>query len=362
MFSKHADGILLKHNYEYYQYYEIEDQVHETFPRCRVDQIRQINDPHMYGMYLLRQSEMLMYNNAVEERMLYHVTTEKRGLQSLESGLDWRRTKRSKYGRGVSFSDDADYADYYADYSTGEERRVILVCMVLVAKKSQVVGNTGFKLHVPPGSADTTVSPNGRVYVKYNDFEFYPLFMVYYRRKPEDRLKSRYFNAKANNKGNNPFKPLALNEIQGRKTFLEQQKRQNDEYQQQLRRQQQQQQNDERQRQLRRQQQQQQNDERQRQLRRQQQQLQNDEYQRQLRRQQQQQNDERQRQLRRQQYSPRQENSGCQILWRVFCLIYTFLYFNIYFYLAYRKHLHLVFTSNTVHILHRIEDVILPQK
>lgn len=71
----------------------------------------------MYGMYLLRKEEMLLENGGVKEFILYHVTTEQKGLQSLENGLDWRRTIRSRFGVGVSFSDDADYADYHASHS-----------------------------------------------------------------------------------------------------------------------------------------------------------------------------------------------------------------------------------------------------
>lgn len=80
----------------------------------------------MYGMYLLRKEEMILEHEStgtvVKELVLYHVTTEKRGVESLQSGLDWRRTWRFRFGRGVSFSDDVDYADYYADHSSGEGR------------------------------------------------------------------------------------------------------------------------------------------------------------------------------------------------------------------------------------------------
>jgi len=69
----------------------------------------------MYGMYLLRKEEMQLTPEYCREIILYHVTTKSRALESLISGLDWRRTRRSKFGRGVSFSDDADYANYYAD-------------------------------------------------------------------------------------------------------------------------------------------------------------------------------------------------------------------------------------------------------
>lgn len=76
----------------------------------------------MYGMYLLRKEEMLAQNDRsdVRELLLYHVTTRSKGEQSLERGLDWRLTRRSKFGCGVSFSDDADYADFYANHSNHE--------------------------------------------------------------------------------------------------------------------------------------------------------------------------------------------------------------------------------------------------
>jgi len=89
-----------------------------------VDRVRQVNRQQMYGMYLLRKEEMETENGrtgtAVKELVLYHATTEDKGVESLNGGLDWRRTKRSRYRRGVSFSDDVDYADYYANRSAGE--------------------------------------------------------------------------------------------------------------------------------------------------------------------------------------------------------------------------------------------------
>lgn len=85
--------------------------------QCNVDLIHVVNVPQMYGMYLLRKEEMQLTHegNSEKERILYHVTTKSRAVESLKNGLDWRRTRRSKFGCGVSFSDDADYANYYAD-------------------------------------------------------------------------------------------------------------------------------------------------------------------------------------------------------------------------------------------------------
>jgi len=79
-------------------------------------------------MYMLRKEEMeLAVGRSVEDKLLFHVTTESRAIESLESGLDWRRTHRNKFGRGVSFSDDADYANYYADNSPSEGIIILLI-------------------------------------------------------------------------------------------------------------------------------------------------------------------------------------------------------------------------------------------
>ncbi|KAL4149529.1 hypothetical protein QTP88_003462 [Uroleucon formosanum] len=168
--------------------------VHETFPTCNVNLIQVVNAPQMYGMYLLRKEEM---RYGAKELILFHVTTKSRAVESLKTGLDWRRTRRSKFGCGVSFSDDADYANCYADHSPKEESRVIIVCTVLVNKTQRVSGNR--TLIVPQDSADTTVSSNSRVYVKYNDYDFYPLYLMHYQRTPQHLNESKYFRNNRHN-------------------------------------------------------------------------------------------------------------------------------------------------------------------
>ncbi|XP_003240369.1 uncharacterized protein LOC100159417 [Acyrthosiphon pisum] len=178
-------------------YNDVEQLVKNTFPNCNVSQIRLVCAPQLYGMYMLRKEEMnLAVGQRVQEKLLFHVTTESRAMESLDCGLDWRRTRRNKFGRGVSFSDDADYANYYANKSPSEETRVIMICWVLVGETYVVPRQreyAGRSLVVPPGCADTTMSHNGRVYVKYNNNEFYPLYFVYYQRKPEYLTNSKYF-------------------------------------------------------------------------------------------------------------------------------------------------------------------------
>lgn len=50
---------------------------------------------------------------------------------------------------------------------------------MLVARTNVIDPFSNMK--IPPGMVDTTISPEKLVYVKYNDYEFYPLYMVYYR-------------------------------------------------------------------------------------------------------------------------------------------------------------------------------------
>ncbi|XP_022181091.1 uncharacterized protein LOC111041189 [Myzus persicae] len=177
---------------------------HKTFPKCNIIQIHRINSPQMYGMYLLRKEEMRLENGGydAQELVLYHVTAKSRALESLKNGLDWRLTRRAKFGYGVSFSNDVDYGNYYANRSTNEGIRVIVMSTVLMNDSpNQVTEKWDRKnsLIIPPGTADTTVSPNGHVFVKYTDFESYPLFFIYYRWTPELLNESKYFMAIDNN-------------------------------------------------------------------------------------------------------------------------------------------------------------------
>ncbi|CAI6368088.1 unnamed protein product [Macrosiphum euphorbiae] len=206
-FLERTSPLMLCHNINNYDrpllnelnsdaYNDVKQLVKNTFSNCNISQIRLVCAPQMYGMYMLRKEEMnLDLGQRVQEKLLFHVTTESRAMESLDCGLDWRRTRRNKFGCGVSFSDDADYANYYANKSPSEGTRVIMICWVLVGETYVVSGQreyAGRSLVVPPGCADTTMSYNGRVYVKYNNNEFYPLYFVYYQRRPEDLTQSKY--------------------------------------------------------------------------------------------------------------------------------------------------------------------------
>lgn len=50
----------------------------------------------------------------------------------------------------------------------------------VIVKKIQRIG-VSYDLDIPYKENDTTVGAKGRVYVKYDDYHFYPKFIVYYK-------------------------------------------------------------------------------------------------------------------------------------------------------------------------------------
>lgn len=57
--------------------------------------------------------------------------------------------------------------------------RAFIICRVLVQRIKDVQVN--YNLNIVPNFFDTAKSKNGMVYVKFNDYEFYPQYIVYYR-------------------------------------------------------------------------------------------------------------------------------------------------------------------------------------
>jgi hypothetical protein len=111
----------------------------------------------------------------VTERVLFHATGQSNIESITKNNLDWRRSIRTKFGCGVSFSPSATYANTWCNRDIGPNRALI-VARVLVGSSHE--GDYGTKLPLP--GYDTTVGNRGQVYVKYYDHEFYPEYVVYY--------------------------------------------------------------------------------------------------------------------------------------------------------------------------------------
>jgi poly [ADP-ribose] polymerase 7/11/12/13 len=158
------------------EYTEVVQTINMTF-RNEIDSVVRVQNPYLWGSYLLKREEYLHYGGFgdVTEDKLFHATAAESIISVVQSNLDWRRTKRARYGHGVSFSPSAAYANTYCNQNIGDKRALIL-SRVLVRMKTR--GGYGTKL--PPPPCDTTIGKSGIVVVKYYDNEFYPEYVAYY--------------------------------------------------------------------------------------------------------------------------------------------------------------------------------------
>ncbi|KAJ4441515.1 hypothetical protein ANN_11371 [Periplaneta americana] len=157
------------------EYEEVKSKIKET-SRILIKKVVRVQNPYLWGCYQLKKAECtLRAPSSVEEKKLFHATAQDNIESITEDNLDWRRSWRTKYGEGVSFSPYARYANTYCNLSCGT-RRAFILARVLVGKSAE--GN--YSTELPPPDCDTTVSYDDNVIVKYCDNEFYPEYIAYY--------------------------------------------------------------------------------------------------------------------------------------------------------------------------------------
>lgn len=139
----------------------------------RVNTIKRVENPYLLVQYNLKKLKKLCY-----ERQLFHGTRESNIESICMENFNWRLTGTSvghKFGRGISFSPESTYSSHYPRNYYHPER-IMFVADVLI--KSTCIGNTF--MTIPSGSCDTSIKPDGKVVVKYEDNDFYPKYVIYY--------------------------------------------------------------------------------------------------------------------------------------------------------------------------------------
>ncbi|XP_077283752.1 zinc finger CCCH-type antiviral protein 1-like [Arctopsyche grandis] len=142
--------------------------------RYEINKVEKVSQPYIEAAFLLRKHEYYIKNKLVQSvRSLMH-STEKEHISSiLQTNLDWRRVHRYKYGHGVSFTNDAVYGH---KHSSGYNRvKAMIVADVLVQKIKITSGVADMN-----ATWDTAVSNTMKVWVKYQDDEFVPRYVVHY--------------------------------------------------------------------------------------------------------------------------------------------------------------------------------------
>lgn len=84
--------------------------------------MEKVHNPQLYGMYLLCKEELETSNkSAVIEKYLYHATSSSSVISISKNNIDWRLTKRAKYGYGACFSTSPIYANKHSSNKGGKK-------------------------------------------------------------------------------------------------------------------------------------------------------------------------------------------------------------------------------------------------
>uniref|UniRef100_A0A1B6GW60 PARP catalytic domain-containing protein n=1 Tax=Cuerna arida TaxID=1464854 RepID=A0A1B6GW60_9HEMI len=151
--------------------------IHETMPNLDIYHVGKVNNNFLEGMYQLTKEEYISRHGFCKELNLLHVTSQKNIHSIIKDNLDWRRVTRCAYGSGTYFSTDALRANNLCNPNCGE-KRAIIVCKVLVSYSGRYTEQS--YTNSIPQHVDTCIVDGERIYVKYNDNEFLPLFVAYY--------------------------------------------------------------------------------------------------------------------------------------------------------------------------------------
>lgn len=170
------------------EYRRIESWIRQSLPNVRITEMEKVTNSFLTSSYELKKAEYRAKQKAVREVQLLHATAARKVDSICRDNFDWRLIFRAKFGKGTSFSPSADYANCHCNRRNGFERAFI-VTSVMMADEEEGYEN----LNIPFGNNDTTTNHNGLVYVKYQDNEFLPQFVVYYECPDSMISASQYY-------------------------------------------------------------------------------------------------------------------------------------------------------------------------
>ncbi|XP_044755650.1 uncharacterized protein LOC123314426 [Coccinella septempunctata] len=137
--------------------------------------VLKITNKFLERQYELKKQLKISQGNC-GEYIMYHYTTNDKVDAIVKNNFNWRLSGQSrghKYGFGISFSGDPKFAEQFC-----KNKKIKVVFVVSVLISATQVGNEDMEL--PEKGFDTTVSPKKTVYVKFEDSEFYPEYIVFF--------------------------------------------------------------------------------------------------------------------------------------------------------------------------------------
>ncbi|KAG8287611.1 hypothetical protein J6590_033182 [Homalodisca vitripennis] len=98
---------------------------HDLLLKKLEDQLMEVENSFLKAMYLLKKDEYLSRYETVEEKELFHVTGVDNVKSITNNNFDWRRVSRGLFGKGTSFSGDAEYANCHANHNIVNKVQVL---------------------------------------------------------------------------------------------------------------------------------------------------------------------------------------------------------------------------------------------
>ncbi|XP_063904823.1 protein mono-ADP-ribosyltransferase PARP12-like [Zophobas morio] len=158
------------------EYEEVNELFQETSRGMSITKLERVENPYLLGHYLMKKEKMQNEGSYPSEKSLFHGTFEEYVSDICKYNFDWRKcgnSKGHKFGQGVSFAPEVSYARHYT--RVGED--VMILTKVLVGKDT--VGDSSTV--VPPAPYDTTTNCKDTVFVKYDDDDFYPQYVIHFK-------------------------------------------------------------------------------------------------------------------------------------------------------------------------------------
>lgn len=159
------------------EYIEIENAFDSSMCSYSITSIKRVQNPYLLCQYLLKKQQLSESNYRTQEKRFFHGTSEDTIDSICTNNYDWRRcgtARGHKFGQGVSFAVDAFYSSHYGQPSGST--RFMFYSNVLVTKTSF----GGRFTTLPENGCDTTCNHKYSVYVKYEDNDFYPGYLIHY--------------------------------------------------------------------------------------------------------------------------------------------------------------------------------------
>ncbi|NWU95452.1 PAR12 polymerase, partial [Upupa epops] len=168
------------------EYSEVKGNFQRTLPRTAIKRICRVQNPSLWELYQWQKEQMKKTNHgkAVDERLLFHGTSESYIDAICQQNFDWRicGLHGTVYGKGGSyFARDASYSDNYCEKRS--DAKTMFLARVLVGEFT-----TGSSSYVRPPLKDNQSfydscvndSSNPSIFVIFEKYQIYPEYLIKY--------------------------------------------------------------------------------------------------------------------------------------------------------------------------------------